>query len=191
MTQGSESVRFGKAATDTVLHHFGQWVRDAPSARAVISGSESLTYGQLDARANQLAHHLLDAGLPAGGLVAIGTDRQAELLVAVLAVLKSGGTYTVLDVDVPRTGQQQLAAAPPFALLTHAAHQARLDDGSGLRVIRLGAEAAAIADRPTGPPPAPSGSGRTAAVLFTGERSRAPCPSAMPGSSPPTTAGRR
>lgn len=168
MTQGSESVRFGKAATDTVLHHFGQWVRDAPSARAVISGSESLTYGQLDARANQLAHHLLDAGLPAGGLVAIGTDRQAELLVAVLAVLKSGGTYTVLDVDVPRTGQQQLAAAPPFALLTHAAHQARLDDGSGLRVIRLGAEAAAIADRPTGPPPAPSGSGRTAAVLFTG-----------------------
>lgn len=167
MTQGSESVRFGKAATDTVLHRFGQWVRDAPSARAVISGPESLTYGQLDARANQLAHHLLDAGLPADGLVAIGTDRQAELLVAVLAVLKSGGTYTVLDVDVPRTGQQQLAAAPPFALLTHAAHQARLDDGSDLRVIRLGAEAAAIADRPTAPP-APSASARTAAVLFTG-----------------------
>lgn len=167
MTQGSESVRSGQHTTDTVLHRFEQWARDAPAARAVMAGPESLTYGQLDARANQLAHHLQAAGLPAGGLVAIGTDRQAEVLVAVLAVLKAGGTYAVLDVDVPRTGQQQLAAAPPFALLTHAAHQARLDDGSGLRVIRLGVEAREIAGRPA-TAPARTAEGRTAALLFTG-----------------------
>ncbi|MGR4878477.1 AMP-binding protein [Streptomyces sp. LARHCF249] len=167
MTQGSESVRSGQHTTDTVLHRFEQWARDTPAARAVTAGPESLTYGQLDARANQLAHHLQGAGLPVGGLVAIGTDRQAELLVAVLAVLKAGGTYTVLDVDEPRTGRQQLAAAPPFAVLTHAAHQARLDDGSGLRVIRLGAEATDIAGRPTSAP-ARTAEGRTAAFLFTG-----------------------
>ncbi|MFD6971879.1 AMP-binding protein [Streptomyces sp. NPDC059949] len=167
MTQGSESVRFGKPTTDTAVHRFEQWARDTPGASAVIAGAASLTYGQLDARANQLAHHLLDAGLPADGLVAIGTHRQAELVVAVLAALKAGGTYTVLDVDAPRTGQQQLAAAPPFVLLTHAAHQARLDDGRGLRVIRLGGAAAVIAERPT-VPPTPSRRGVTAALVFTG-----------------------
>ncbi|MEU9303742.1 AMP-binding protein [Streptomyces sp. NPDC048269] len=175
MTQGSESVRFGRSIADTVLHRFERWARDTPGARAVLAGADSLTYGQLEAQANQLAHHLLDAGLPAGGLVAIGTDRRAELLVALLAVLKAGGTYTVLDVDVPRTGQQQLAAAPPFALLTHTAQQARLDDGRGLRVIRLGAEAPEIAARPTSPPDRTTGE-RTAAVLFTGGTVPRPVP---------------
>ncbi|MGW7140830.1 AMP-binding protein [Streptomyces xanthophaeus] len=175
MTQGSESTRSDRPSpdgADTVLHRFERWARDTPAARAVITGEDILTYGQLDARANQLAHHLLDAGLPCGALVAVGTARQSELLVAVLAALKAGAAYTVLDVDSPRAAQQLLSAVEPFALLTHAAHQARLDDGSGRLVIRLGAEAAATAARPTGPPPrtAPPGgaAGRTAAVLCAG-----------------------
>ncbi|MGW0392700.1 AMP-binding protein [Streptomyces sp. NPDC003042] len=177
MTQGSESTPLGRRAADpadTVLHHFERWARDTPGAHAVIAGPDSLTYGQLDLRANWLAYQLLDAGLPAGGLVAVGTARQSELVVALLAVLKAGGAYAVIDVEVPRTGQRQLAAAPPFALLTHASHRARLDDGRDLRVIRLGAEAAGPADRPTGPPARPrdagggAGGGGTAAWLFTG-----------------------
>ncbi|MFD4917061.1 hypothetical protein ACFWNR_28135 [Streptomyces virginiae] len=43
MTQGSESVRFGKRTTDTVLHRFEQWARDTPEARALIAGPDSLT----------------------------------------------------------------------------------------------------------------------------------------------------
>lgn len=174
MTQGSESTRSDRPSadgTDTVLHRFERWARDTPGARAVIAGADSLTYGQLDARANQLAHHLLDAGLPADALVAVGTARQAELLVAVLAALKAGAAYTVVDVDAPRAARQLLAAMEPFALLTHAPHEARLDDGSGRRVIRLGSESAAISARPTGPPPPPpprTGPGRTAAVLCAG-----------------------
>ncbi|WP_412075337.1 AMP-binding protein [Streptomyces xanthophaeus] len=172
MTQGSESTRSDRPSadgTDTVLHRFERWARDTPAARAVIAGADSLTYGQLDARANQLAHHLLDAGLPADALVAVGTARQAELLVAVLAALKAGAAYTVVDVEAPRAARQLLAAVEPFALLTHAPHEARLDDGSGRRVIRLGSESAAISARPTGPPPRPcTGPGRTAAVLCAG-----------------------
>ncbi|MFD9411183.1 AMP-binding protein [Streptomyces sp. NPDC059989] len=167
MTQGSESVRIGKSTTDTVLHRFEQWARDTPGAHALLVGPERLSYGQLDARANRLAHHLLASGLPPGGLVAVGTARQTELVVALLAVLKAGGVYTVIDVETPRTGQRQLTAAQPFVLLTHGAHQAALDNGSGLRVIRLGAESAAIAERPAEPPAAPP-PGRSAAVLFTG-----------------------
>ncbi|MDX3535073.1 AMP-binding protein [Streptomyces sp. MB09-01] len=145
MTQGSESVRFGKRTADTVLQRFEQWARDTPGTHALIAGAESLTYGQLDERADRLAHRLLASGLPPGGLVAIGTARQAELVVALLATLKAGGTYVVVDAETPRTGQRQLTVAEPFVLLTPLAHRAALDNGSGVKVIRLGAEAAAIA----------------------------------------------
>lgn len=170
MTQGSESTGSDRQLTedshDTVLHRFERWARDTPDARALIAGPDSLTYGQLDTRANRLAHHLLATGLPDGAVVAVGTARQAETVVGILAALKAGAAYTVVDVEVPRTGQRQLAAAEPSVLLTHAAHQAALDDGSDLPVVRLGADAAGIADRPAGRPARPRpGPG---AVLFTG-----------------------
>ncbi|MFB6558618.1 AMP-binding protein [Streptomyces sp. NPDC056400] len=194
MTQGSESVRFGKRTTDTVLHRFEQWARDTPGARALIAGPDGLTYGELDARADRLAQRLLDSDLPPGALVAVATARQTELLVALLAVLKAGGSYAVIDVVSPRSGRRQIAAAEPVVLLTDAAQQAALENGGGPRVIRLDAQAAAIggprteqppdapadgpadgpADRPADSPAdrvpgaAAPPAGRTAAVLFTG-----------------------
>ncbi|MGW6685222.1 AMP-binding protein [Streptomyces sp. NPDC054961] len=167
MTQGSESAPSRRRTADTVLSRFERWVRDTPGAQAVVAGPQGLTYRQLDARANQLAHHLLDAALPGRAVVAVGAARWAETLVALLGVLKAGAACAVVDVENPRTGQRQLAAAAPFALLTHAAHQARLDDGRGLRVIRLDEEAAALAGRPT-EPPARSPQEGPAACLFTG-----------------------
>ncbi|MGW8781716.1 AMP-binding protein [Streptomyces sp. NPDC055796] len=170
-TQGSTQEpgpdRSGRTTADTVLHLFGRRARDTPRAYAVIAGADSLTYAQLDVRANQLAHHLIADGLPSGAVVAIGTARRTEIVVALLAALKAGGAYAVVDVEVPFTAQRQLAALTPYVLLTDAAHHARLDDGSGLRVIRLGAEAAAISGRPTEAPERPEPGG-TAAVLFTG-----------------------
>lgn len=170
-----------------------------PGARALIAGPDALTYGELDARADRLAHRLLASGpLPPGALVAVGTARQSELIVALLAVLKAGGSYTVIDVESPRSGRRQLAAAEPLVLLTDAAQHAALDNGGGPRVIRLDADATAIggprteqpADRPAdalaeAPADAPADlsadppadrlpgtvtppPGRTAAVLFTG-----------------------
>ncbi|MFD5509665.1 AMP-binding protein [Streptomyces sp. NPDC127051] len=175
MTQGSTqgstqepgSDRSGRTTADTALRLFEQQARDTPRGYAVIAGADSLTYGQLDVRANQLAHHLMADGLPPGAVVAIGTARRTEIVVALLAVLKAGGAYAVIDVEVPLTGQRQLAALTPYVLLTDAEHHARLDDGSGLRVIRLGAEAAEISGRPTEAPERPE-PGATAAVLFTG-----------------------
>lgn len=167
MTQGSESAHSSRRTVDTVLSRFEGWARDTPGARAVIAGQESLTYRQLDVRANQLARHLLDAGLPEHAVVAVGTDRWAETVVALLGVLKAGAACAVIDAENPRTGQRQLATTRPFALLTHAAHQARLDDGGGLRVIRLDAEAAAIAGRPA-EAPTNGRQGSAAAHLFAG-----------------------
>ncbi|MEU2452279.1 AMP-binding protein [Streptomyces sp. NPDC012765] len=178
MTQGSESVRFGKRTTDTVLHRFEQWARDTPGATALIAGPDSLTYGELDARADRLAHRLLDRDLPPGGVVAVGTARQSELVVALLAVLKAGAAYTVIDVATPQAGRRQLTAAEPVLLLTDTAHRAALDNGSGLPVIRLDERAPIAgpraAEQPSDRPPGrPAGHtvvppGRTAALLFTG-----------------------
>ncbi|WKV70285.1 AMP-binding protein [Streptomyces sp. PCS3-D2] len=179
MTQGSDSVRHAGGTTGTVLHHFERWARETPEAPALIAAPKHrLPYGVLDARANRLAHHLLARGLPPGGLVALGTTRHEELVVGILAVLKAGGSYTLLDAETPRTGRQQLAALhhlSPFALLTRAPHRAALDTGSGLRAIRTDDDAAEIAARPGHAPDltqaadglAPPPPGGRAAVLFT------------------------
>lgn len=192
MTQGSESVpsaRSSRPAADSVLDRFERWARDTPKARAVTAVPGSLTYGELDVRANRLAHHLLAAGLPPGGLVAIGTARQTEIVVAMLATLKAGGAYAVLDVETSGSGPRRLATLEPFAVLTHAAHQARLDDGRDLRFIRLGAEAGAIGERPGEPPPAPAPGTRSSSS--PGRRSPAPWSSPTPCCSPPWKPGRR
>ncbi|MGW7441323.1 AMP-binding protein [Streptomyces sp. NPDC054849] len=185
MTQGSESVRFTKGTTDTVLHHFERWARDTPDAPALIAGAKSTGYGELDAGANRLAHHLLACGLPPGGLVAIGATRQTDLVVGILAVLKAGGAYAVVDAETPRTGRRQLDALQtfaPFALLTHAPHRAALDTGTGLRAIGVDDEAE-IAARPGYRPETTvsaaagaAAAGVGAAVLFTASAEPRPVP---------------
>ncbi|WP_397458261.1 amino acid adenylation domain-containing protein [Pseudomonas asplenii] len=73
----------------------------APDALAVTHGSRSLTYGELNRRANQLAHHLRACGVGPDGLVGLAVDRGLEMLVGLLAILKAGGAYVPLDPDYP------------------------------------------------------------------------------------------
>ena len=72
-----------------------------PEAVALIFGQESVTYGELNARANQLAHHLISLGVRAESLVGIALERSIEMVVALLGVLKAGGAYLPLDPDLP------------------------------------------------------------------------------------------
>ncbi|MET9700255.1 AMP-binding protein [Streptomyces sp. NPDC006529] len=154
---------------DSVLHRFRRWARETPEAPAVLRGPTVLTYRRLDERSGRLAAHLLAAGLPPGATVAIGSARQEEVLTALLAVLKAGGAYTLLDPDHPAAARRNLAATAPYALLTHRAHLPFLDEGTGPRVICLDTEAEAIAARSGEPADAPAPApGDTAAVVFTG-----------------------
>ncbi|MCP3818251.1 AMP-binding protein [Streptomyces sp. A3M-1-3] len=166
MSQESESARPGPRTTEAIIHLFERWVRETPDARAVVSGGTHLSYRELDLRANRLAHHLRDAGLPAGGIVAVGTDRMPDVLVAVLAVLKAGGAYAVVDPrSAPATVRRQLDQADPFAVVTDHDNRARLDHGDGRRTICLDSDAREIAAHPAEPLDVPPGG--TAAVLFT------------------------
>ena len=80
---------------------FESQVAGAADAIAVICGVQSLSYGELDARANRLAHHLIALGVGPDDLVAVALDRSVELIVALTAILKSGAAYLPLDPSHP------------------------------------------------------------------------------------------
>ncbi|MEU8465516.1 amino acid adenylation domain-containing protein [Streptomyces sp. NPDC029003] len=74
-----------------------------PEAIALIAEEETLTYRELEARSNRLAHWLVERGVRAESLVAVVLPRTANLPVALLAVLKAGGAYVPIDPDHPRS----------------------------------------------------------------------------------------
>jgi amino acid adenylation domain-containing protein len=85
------------------IHHlFESQVERTPERLAVVSGSAQLSYAELNARSNQLAHHLRRLGVGPEVRVGLCLKRSVELLVAILAVLKAGGAYLPLDPQYPR-----------------------------------------------------------------------------------------
>jgi amino acid adenylation domain-containing protein len=81
----------------------------APHAVAAVCEGVELTYGELDRRANRLAHHLRRRGVRAGVPVAIWMDRSHDLVVAMLAALKAGGHYVPLEPGWPVARAQRIA----------------------------------------------------------------------------------
>src|SRR5262245_52668365 len=75
--------------------------RTAPKSIAIVEGYRELTYGELDARANQLAQLLRELGVGPDVSVAICMKRSMDLVVAALGILKAGGAYVPLDPDYP------------------------------------------------------------------------------------------
>ncbi|MCF4140793.1 amino acid adenylation domain-containing protein [Streptomyces sp. Tue 6430] len=113
----------------------GQAAR-TPDAPALVFEDTTLTYAELDARANRLARRLVAEGVGPEGTVAVAVPRSPELVVALLAVLKAGAAYLPVDPDYPadRIGHL-LTEARPALLLTVAA--AGLPERPGPRVPRL------------------------------------------------------
>ena len=81
---------------------FAERARHVPDNVAVAFENSRLTYAQLEARANQLAHHLQGLGVGPEVPVAICMERSLELVVGILGILKAGGAYVPLDPDYPR-----------------------------------------------------------------------------------------
>ncbi|WP_305793784.1 non-ribosomal peptide synthase/polyketide synthase, partial [Streptomyces acidiscabies] len=84
-----------------IVSVFEAQAREHADAVAVVAGADRLTYGELNARANRLAHWLLERGVGAEDFVALALPRSTDLVVAVLGVLKSGAAYVPLDPDYP------------------------------------------------------------------------------------------
>src|SRR5581483_1708029 len=109
------------APSETLPQLFQAQVTRTPDATAVTCRGKRLSYAELNTRANQLARRLVGLGAGPERLVAIAMPRSAEMLVAVLAVLKAGAAYVPLDPGYPaeRIGFV-LADARPVAVLTTA-----------------------------------------------------------------------
>ncbi|MDP9930702.1 amino acid adenylation domain-containing protein [Variovorax paradoxus] len=78
-----------------------QQAAECPNATALIFGAEVLSYGELDRRANQLAHRLIEEGVRPEVKVGVALERSTELVVGLLAILKTGGAYVPLDPEYP------------------------------------------------------------------------------------------
>ena len=113
--------------SDRCVHQlFEQQTEQSPEAVAVVFEEEQLRYGELNRRANQLAHHLRELGVGPDDRVAICVERSFEMIVGLLAVLKAGGAYVPLDPAYPADRLRfMLEDSAPKVLLTQ----------SGLRTL--------------------------------------------------------
>ncbi|WP_037305334.1 non-ribosomal peptide synthetase [Amycolatopsis orientalis] len=84
-----------------MLAEFGRWVRETPDAEAVVCRDRSLTYAELDRRANRLANTLIDAGVKPQDPVAVLLRRDVDLVVALFGVIKAGAVHVPMDPDYP------------------------------------------------------------------------------------------
>ncbi|KRR06144.1 hypothetical protein CP49_37595 [Bradyrhizobium valentinum] len=118
---------------------FEAQVRQAPDAMAVTYADDRLSYGELNARANRLAHHLIALGVRPDQPVAICLQRSPAMVVGLLAILKAGGAYLPLDpAHPPARLRQVLKDAAPQLVLADAAGRAALGDvGVDVRVVDL------------------------------------------------------
>ncbi|MFA1628085.1 AMP-binding protein, partial [Rhizobium mongolense] len=114
--------------SDVCIHElFEQQVRRAPEAVALVHEDDELSYGELNARANRLAHHLIGLGVKPDDRVAICLERSPSMVVGLLAILKAGGAYVPLDPAYPSARLRQvLEDAAPRLLLCDAAGRAAL-----------------------------------------------------------------
>ena len=102
----------------TLPEAFEAQARRAPDRVAVIGDRETLTYGELNRRANQLAHWLAERGAGPERAVAVRMPRSVDLMVAACAVVKSGAVYLPVDTDLPEERVRQLLdRAAPLLLL--------------------------------------------------------------------------
>ena len=73
-----------------------------PKATALVFDGQSMSYGELDKKANQLAHYLQSKGVAPESLVAICVERSFEMFIGLLGILKAGGAYVPIDPNYPQ-----------------------------------------------------------------------------------------
>ncbi|MFC1431719.1 non-ribosomal peptide synthase/polyketide synthase [Streptacidiphilus sp. N1-3] len=132
--------RFGGAVVEapdrTLPEEFARQAARTPEALAVLAGSERLSYRELDERSNRLARLLIAAGAGPERFVALALPRTADLVVALLAVLKSGAGYLPVDPGYPAERIAFLFDdVRPDAVVTSTESAGRLPEGPFARIL--------------------------------------------------------
>ncbi len=153
----------------------GEQAGRRPGAVAVVGAAETLSYAELEDRANRLAHHLRGLGVGPEAVVGLCVERSPSLVVGALGILKAGGAYLPLDPSHPaeRLGYM-LADARAAAVVTEAGLEGRLGAAGGVVRVRLDADAAALAGHPATAPPLSLDPANPAYVIYTSGSTGAP-----------------
>ncbi len=114
-------------AEQTVAERFAEIREQNPSAIALVRGEEKLTYAELDARANRVAHFLQSRGISAGDFIGLHAERSLEFVVKMLGIAKAGAAYLPLEQDEPAARLTAMQSACAFILDTEPASDAADD----------------------------------------------------------------
>nr|VFJ54372.1 MAG: amino acid adenylation domain-containing protein [Candidatus Kentron sp. FW] len=154
--------------TDKCVHElFEEQAAKTPDAVAVVFENEEISYGELNARANRLAHRLRKLGIGPEVLVGLFVERSVEMVAGLLAILKAGGAYVPLDPEYPVERLAFMAEdADLKVLLCHGATRERLPECAA-RILDMDAEAEAIAGESFGNPAQLAGPDNLAYVIYT------------------------
>ena len=154
-------------ASATVAELFAAQAVRTPEAVAVVFEEQQLTYGQLEERANQLAHHLRGLGVGPEVVVGLCVERSLQMVVGLLGILKAGGAYLPLDPSYPpeRLAFMLEDCRAPL-LLTQSGLRQRLTAHRG-SIVELDADWPAIVRQPASAPPNTITPHNTAYVIYT------------------------
>ncbi len=146
---------------------FETQVQHNPEAIAVCCAGQTLTYGELNRRANQLAHYLQHRGVAPEVTVGVCIERSLEMVIALLAILKAGGAYVPLDPTYPQERLSHiLSDAQPLLVLT----QSRFLDLlalSAIPILCLDADFQSFANAPKTNPICPATATNLAYIIYT------------------------
>ncbi|MDD5273098.1 MAG: amino acid adenylation domain-containing protein, partial [Methylovulum sp.] len=138
-----------------------------PTACALVFGEQQLSYQALNAKANQLAHHLRTLGVRPETVVAIGMERCLDLVIGLLAILKAGGAYLPLDPTYPKERLAfMLHDSQAPLLLTQSALLAQWPDYSG-QLVCLDTCWPRLAQESVANPPCQSVATQLAYIMYT------------------------
>jgi amino acid adenylation domain-containing protein len=154
---------------DRCIHElFEAQAARTPDAIALVFEDEPLSYAELNARANRLAHHLAELGVGPEVRVGICLERGMEMIVSVLAVLKAGGAYVPLDPAYPTERLAfVLADSAVPVLVTQESLRAALPAADGVAVVSVDGDAERIATQSAENPERGAGPDHLAYVIYT------------------------
>src|SRR6185503_11360391 len=126
--------------TTTLIKLFEAQVERRPEAVALSFGQQRWSYGELNRRANRLAHYLKAKGVGRESLVGIALERSLEMVEAIVGVLKAGAAYVPLDPEYPKARlEYMLADARPAVVLTTQSLHRQLPRSEGIELLSLDA----------------------------------------------------
>ncbi|MCU1347889.1 MAG: peptide synthetase, partial [Acidobacteria bacterium] len=121
----------------TIQELFEEHVRRTPEAIALVRRNESLTYAELNGRANRLAHLLRERGVANDTFVGICAERSFDMIVAMIAILKAGGAYVPLDPNYPAARIKTIADDCGATIILTQSHLTDVVRGTGCELLFL------------------------------------------------------